>query len=632
MRRPFRRLGLDALQGQFLWASVLVIAVIMTVVVALVDHRQRRAIVDEVQRRGDVLARGLAATATTPLLLYNFTSLEQNVARIAGWDDVVYAMVLDADGRVAAHSHAAQAIGTVAGDRASRRVQQAVAPLVQEIAGPGRTPIYDFAAPIIVNGVRWGAVRVGLSKRRMEAEIRAMRLELGAVTLLLMCLGAMAAAIVARRIARPVAALAAGASAISRGNLDQRIEPETGDEIGRLAIAFNHMAAQLRHQRAALEDAHGELSRRFEELADLKSYTDNILRSLTNGVVTIDLEGRVVTLNPAAELLTGFFAGEAVGRYCTELFAHTGELGDLLMETLTTRTGMAAVPVTLRRRNGTTLPVEFSTAPLRAGEGKDLGVVGMFRDLSVVRELEGQLRRSDRLAAVGELAAGLAHEIKNPLTSVLTFSRHLSRRFDDEAFREKFQRVVPRELERINTIVDQLLELTRPARLVFEPVRLSSLLERAVDLYANELEGKHIRVVRDYARDLPRVDADRDALYRAFVNLVANAIDALGPDGRLVLRARWATGDRAAGRRGRLVAVDVEDDGVGIAEADTERVFNPFFTTKGSGTGLGLALTHKIVEDHGGTIDFKSTPGRGTTFRIVLPVTAGWTRTMAEDA
>jgi len=113
------------------------------------------------------------------------------------------------------------------------------------------------------------------------------------------------------------------AAAISRGDLNQRIEPSTQDEIGRLAAAFNHMAAQLLQQRTALEEAHAGLRRQFEEVADLKSYTDNILGSLTSGIVTIDLDGRVVTLNPAAELLTGFFRGEAVGRYCTELFAHT---------------------------------------------------------------------------------------------------------------------------------------------------------------------------------------------------------------------------------------------------------------------------------------------------------------------
>src|SRR5207302_2587203 len=149
---------------------------------------------------------------------------------------------------------------------------------------------------------------------------------------------------------------------------------------------------------------------------------------------------------------------------------------------------------TLRRRNGRTVPIEISTVPLKGGDGKDLGVIAAMRDITVVRELEGRLRRSDRLAALGSLAAGLAHEIKNPLTSVLTFSRHVARRFDDPHFRDRFQRVVPRELERINAIIERLLELARPAPARFTRIRLAVLVDRAVDLFANEIESLRIRV------------------------------------------------------------------------------------------------------------------------------------------
>jgi PAS domain S-box-containing protein len=616
--------GLRSLGAKFLLGWALVMFVVMATVIAVVEHRQRATIVEEFQRRGTVLARNLASMSYGPLLLYNFTALEQNAARAAGEADVVYAMVLDADGRVASHSRHPERVGFPLSGAVDEAAAQTMAPLMQEtVTSEPDEATYDFAVPVLVKQQKWGTVRVGLSRRRMDAAIRQTRLELGMLALGTVLLGGAAAALVARRIVRPVQRLAAGAVAVSRGDLMQRIDPVTSDEIGDLAAAFNHMTTQLFQQRSALEDAHGELRQRFEELADLKSYTDNILRSLTSGIVTVDLDGRIVTLNPAAEMLTGFFSGEVAGRYCTEVFAQTPEIGEILMETLSTRTGIAGQPLTFKRRNGTPLPVEFGTAPLR-GEGKDLGVVGMFRDLTVVRDLQNQLRRSDRLAAVGTLAAGLAHEIKNPLTSLLTFSRHLERRFDDERFRERFQRVVPRELERINAIVERLLELSRPARLQLQAVRVSALLERVVDLHANELEARQIRVVREYARDVPRIDADPEALYRALVNLVGNALDAMTVGGRLVLRAR---GDDAGpgplgARRGRsrLVRVEIEDDGVGIPAAESDRIFNPFFTTKDRGTGLGLAITHKIVEEHGGSIDFTSTPGQGTTFRILLPL------------
>ncbi len=616
-----------SLRARLLGATVLVIALLMGAVTVVFENHQRHAIVGEFERRGEVLARNLAAMSHGPLLLYNFTALEQNVARVAGETDVVYAIVLDAEGRVAAHSHRPERMGTVLVGAIHESAARAAEPLTQEtVAGDTREPIYDFAMPVYVGTQKWGTVRVGLSRRRMDAEILTTRLELVTLAGLTLLLGAGAVALVARRIAGPVQQLEAGAAAISRGELNQRIRPTTSDEIGRLALAFNHMAAQLFEQRAALEEVHAELKRQVEELTDHKSYTDSILSSVTSGIVTVDLEGRVVTLNPAAELMTGYFAGEAVGRYCTEVFATTPELGEILMEALASRAPIVNVNLTLRRRTGAALPVEVSAAPLKGGDGKDLGGVGVFRDLTAVRNLETQLRRSDRLAALGTLAAGLAHEIKTPLTSVLTFTRHLPRRLGDEYFFGRFQSVVPRELERINRIVERLLKLARPARLTFSLVRLPILLDRVIELHAPELETRGAVVVREYARDVPPIQADEEVLYQAFVNVVSNAVEAMGPGGRLTLRLGWHEGTELRAGRSRLfnrrVRIEVSDTGAGIAPADAERVFNPFFTTRDGGTGLGLALTHKIVDDHSGTIDFHSRPGVGTTFRITLPVAA----------
>jgi PAS domain S-box-containing protein len=617
-----------SLHARFLWATVLVVFVLMAAVIAIVEHRQRAGIIGEVERRGEVLTRNLAALSHAPLLLYNFTALEQNVARIAFEEDVRYAIVLDAEARVAAHSHRPDRVGAVLDDVVSRRAATSETPLTQQALLPrSGEAIYDFAVPIVVEPRRWGTVRVGLSKRRMEAEIRRTRLELLGFTAATLVFGGLAAGFVARRIARPVRQLAAGATAIARGEFLQRIEPSGFDEIGALAVAFNHMAAQLFQQRRALEDAHQELRQRFVELEDVKRYTENILASLTNGIVTVDLDGRVVTLNPAAEMLTGFFAGEVTSRYCTELFAQTPEIGEMLMETLASRAPIAGVALALKRRSGVALPVEVSTAPLKGGEGKDLGVVAVLRDVTLVRELEGRLRRSDRLAALGSLAAGLAHEVKNPLTSVLTFSRHVARRFDDPHFRERFQRVVPRELERINGIIERLLELSRPVPASFTRIRLASLVDRAVELFANEIESQQVQVVRDYARDLPPVPADEESLYRAVINVISNALDVMQSGGRLGLRLGWAGSHEGfrparATLASRHVVIEISDTGVGIAPEEADRLFNPFFTTKERGTGLGLAVTHKIIEDHGGVIDFQSVAGVGTTFRIVLPLVA----------
>ncbi|HXH83527.1 MAG TPA: ATP-binding protein [Candidatus Tectomicrobia bacterium] len=619
-------LRVRSLQTKLLLGTTLVICLLMTGVLVVVEQRQRVAVVEEVERRGQVLARDLAALSQTPLLLYNFTALEQHVTRLALEHDVPYAIVLDADGRVAAHSGHPERVGLPLPGPVAERAVAATALLTQEVIDEDGHAVYDFAVPITVDGQKWGTVRVGLSKRRMEAQIRQTRRELGALTAITLLLGGVGAALVARQISRPVRALAAGAAAISRGDLDQRIEPATHDEVGALATAFNDMAGELRRQRAALEDAHAELRRRFDELADLKTYTDDVLASLTTGIVTVDLNGRVVTLNQAAELLTGFFAGEAVGRFCTEVFAPTPELGELLMETLATRAPIAGATLTLRRRNGRAVPVEVATAPLRGREGKEQGAIATIRDLTPVRELEQRLRRSDRLAAVGTLAAGLAHEIRNPVVTLLTFTRRLARRPDDEALRQKVAAILPPELQRINGIVGRLLELARPPRQQFLPTRLPALVEGVLDAYAGDVEARGITVRREVGRDLPAIVADDDALHRALANLVQNAIEAMPSGGVLSVRLGW-TGAAAlprASRRGAgpTVSIEIEDTGPGIAPHDVERIFNPFFTRKAGGTGLGLAITHKIVEDHGGTIDVRSVPGSGTVFRIVLPLVA----------
>jgi two-component system sensor histidine kinase HydH len=294
------------------------------------------------------------------------------------------------------------------------------------------------------------------------------------------------------------------------------------------------------------------------------------------------------------------------------------------MEAMTARTALVEVPLSLRRPNGTVVPATLSVAPLRGVEGKDLGVVAQFRDLSAIRELEEQVRRSDRLAALGTMAAGLAHELKTPAAAIRTFvnDRGLRRLETDPAFRESFQRRVQSELDRITTIIEELLELAGPPRTV-RPVPLapSRLLDHLLDSLTGQIEAKQITVVRHYPVPDATVLGDAQTLPRALGNLVTNAVEAMGPGGRLGLSVAWA--ERRPGARGGRapgLAVEISDTGVGIAAVDADRVFNPFFTTKATGTGLGLALAHKIVQDHGGSLTFRSTPGEGTTFRVVLPL------------
>jgi signal transduction histidine kinase len=322
------------------------------------------------------------------------------------------------------------------------------------------------------------------------------------------------------------------------------------------------------------------------------------------------------------------------GRAAGEVLRHVPDLAPVIAQTLAARAGtlvLATVPAAGPAAPGAALPVEVTTAPLRGADGQDRGVVVVLRDLSAERALEAELRRSEHLAAIGTFAAGLAHEIKNPLTSILTFTRHLARRFDDERFRQRFQGVVPRELERINGIVEGLLSLARPTRLDPAPVAIPELLDQVVELYANQIDARRIQIVRNYAPGLPRILADRAHLYQALVNLVANALEAMDEGGTLGLRVQLGGGPEPGGTwrspappgAQRQIRVEVRDTGSGIPAGASASVFNPFFTTKPTGTGLGLAIAHKVIEDHRGRIGFTSAPGHGTTFVVELPLGTG---------
>jgi signal transduction histidine kinase len=252
----------------------------------------------------------------------------------------------------------------------------------------------------------------------------------------------------------------------------------------------------------------------------------------------------------------------------------------------------------------------------------------MSTQLARVRDLEERLRRADRLAALGTMAAGIAHDIRNPLTSILIFSQLMSLHHDDPDVREKFNRVVPRELERVQAVIEDMMELARPATVHREPVSINELLTQVLELYEGQASGQSIKIAREYDQDLPLCMADRKRLHRCFSNIVSNAIQAMPSGGDLSLRTSLASTTLLANsghpdpRPEPVVQVAVSDTGQGIPADRLSRIFDPFFTTKEKGMGLGMAITHRIVEDHKGTIDVQSEEGLGTTFTVHLPLSA----------
>jgi signal transduction histidine kinase len=281
--------------------------------------------------------------------------------------------------------------------------------------------------------------------------------------------------------------------------------------------------------------------------------------------------------------------------------------------------------VSFIRPDGREVPLEINTSLLEDDTGHTTGLLGIFRDLSLVRELEQRLRRADRLAAVGRMAAMVAHEIKNPLVARLA---------KDPAFIARFQDIVPKEVDRVNAIMEDLLELSRPPRISPRPLDLQEILARCVALYEQQAAERGIAIVQDLAPALVQVRADPEYLLRALGNLTINAIQAMTAGGTLTIRTGsgvpWqstlaettahvdlGTDDDTAQP---FVFIAVVDTGTGMTPNQLDSLFTPFFTTKEKGTGLGLALTHKIIEEHQGYLHVESQFGVGSTFTILLPI------------
>jgi PAS domain S-box-containing protein len=334
------------------------------------------------------------------------------------------------------------------------------------------------------------------------------------------------------------------------------------------------------------------------------------------GVVAVDREGQILAWNRSAEDILGTARETTLAKTIDQIGGAEG-WQDALLGAL--RRGGSGAPSEhiVRRPDGRTTPVEVNAAPLRDSEGRTRGAVATLTDLSNVRSMEERIRQLDRLAALGRFASSVAHEIRNPLTGIATGVEYLSRGFPEGDERRVDVQFILREVARLNTIVQDLLSATRPRMLTLGPVSLSDIAARAVRTLAPAIQEGKVQIRLERADTWPKVLADTDQLLQVFLNVIQNAVQAVPEGGVVKIEARLA-GNPPTPR----VEIDVSDTGAGIAAEHLPHLFEPFYTTRPKGTGLGLFVVHGIVQRHGGSIEAVSAPGQGTRFRIVLPAAA----------
>ncbi len=343
-------------------------------------------------------------------------------------------------------------------------------------------------------------------------------------------------------------------------------------------------------------------------LAEMKSYTENVVESMANGLITVDREGKIVSTNHRASDILGLGTKQTRGRPLESVIPLQGfDLDDVLHQER-----HIIEKETECSRGQDILPLTVSATPLKDPDGVNMGAVIVLRDMREIRELQEQVRRSERLASLGRLASGVAHEIRNPLSSIKGFAQYFGDKFQEGTEDRSYAAIMIEEVERLNRVITQLLDFARPKELRLHLHPLSQVLGHPLRLIQADLDRTGIKLNKSpFPKDKIRVDSDQ--ITQALLNIFLNAIESMGSGGELYVETIQKPEQK-------WVEIRISDTGSGISQENLPRIFDPFFSTKKKGTGLGLAITAKIIEAHKGEISAESEEGKGTTFRIHLPL------------
>lgn len=343
-------------------------------------------------------------------------------------------------------------------------------------------------------------------------------------------------------------------------------------------------------------------------LQDTSAIADQVVKSLPVGLVATDKDGKISIYNKAAERITGLDLRNARGNEPASIMP-ANFCG--LREYLDRGESISEKEMECEFTEDKIVPISISASSIVNEEGTFLGQVLILRDLGEIRRLEEEVRRKEKLAAIGGLAAGVAHEIRNPLSSIKGIASYYKGKFADGSEDKEMAGVMIEEVDRLGRVISQLLEFARPAELNLRPANLNEILEHSARLVKQEAIAKNILIDLNLTSKGEPILVDPDRLTQCFLNLYLNGLQAMENGGLLTISSFIRNGG---------FAVDIKDSGSGISADNLAKIFDPYFTTKTKGTGLGLAIVHKIVEAHRGQVKVRSTIGQGTVFSIILPL------------
>ncbi|MGE5892807.1 MAG: two-component system sensor histidine kinase NtrB [bacterium] len=382
--------------------------------------------------------------------------------------------------------------------------------------------------------------------------------------------------------------------AFNKGASGKAKEQEGQDsKIEFMVSTFHELVQKLKEKEREL----GELKKKAEDRAeDMESYNENILQSVPSGVISFDPELRITHMNSAAEKILGIQAESCLHRFQHEIFH--GDVSEVIRNIPFLERGEVLYETPLRKR----VWLGLNISPLKNREGETLGKIIIFTDLTDLRAMESQIKLREHLSTLGEMSAGIAHELRNPMGVIAGYTKILLKQIPDNL--KNTVTAIDKEIAMMNRIISDFMSFTHPLSIHKTRLDVFPLIQEITDAV---IAQKNINVELHIADC--RISADESLMRQVFSNLIQNAVDAMGDHGELVIQSE---------RTDASVNLFIRDSGHGIAEELKDKIFLPFYTTKESGTGLGLAIVHKIITAHGGTITFDRLSD-GTVFRMALP-------------
>jgi PAS domain S-box-containing protein len=369
-------------------------------------------------------------------------------------------------------------------------------------------------------------------------------------------------------------------------------------------------------------EGHGlmvEKVRLQKELIETKNFLESIVEKAGDAISVVDLEGKVLYWNEGAEKIYGYMKEEVLGKNLSEflyprdekLKAEEEKLMGQLMARMKSGEVIPNVEVKRQTKEGKEIITSMTISPLKDAEGRIVGASRICKDITHLKKAEERLVLAERLSSLGELTAGVAHELRNPLAGIKINTQILSRKRDLPDMEKKLLNSTQDGIEKIQKIVDDMLHFAKPKAFHFKEEEINEVVDKSLAILQTKLKKGNIFSVFEGARGLPKVRIDIHQIQQVLINLMLNAIQAMADGGTLSVRTFLKDGDG--------VGIEVRDTGIGIPRAHLKKIFDPFFTTKSEGTGLGLSISLKILENHGATIDVVSDAGKGSTFTIHFP-------------